>query len=74
MVHFINLSKVFQQFPKFATVSVLVVIEVVVVVFVVVMVDMFVIMLVVLVLVHFLTFRKVWSRGWQVIPSFSKCE
>ena len=76
------MSRGFQQFPNFARVSVVVVIEVVVVVlvvvFVVVMVDMFVIVLVVVVvvvvLVHFLKFHKDWSRGWQVIPSFAKCD
>ena len=42
------------------------------------MVDMSVIWLVVVVmvvvLVHYLKFRKDWSRGWQVIQSFAKCE
>ena len=38
------------------------------------MVDMSVILLVVVVVVHFLKFHKDWSRGWQVIQSFAKCE
>ena len=54
-----------------------VVVVILVVEYVVAMVDMSVILLVVVVvvvvLVHFLKFHKDWSRGWQVIQSFSKC-
>ena len=81
-MYFINLlgvfnnSQILQQCLSLFVIEVVVV--VLVVVFVVVMVDMFVIVLVVavvvVVLVHFLKFHKDWSRGWQVIQSFAKCE